>query len=111
MLSAGYKPTDKKKKTQLGEGGGRRSPEPEEGGPGRGLGNLEFTGVSYKHRHHSLLIHIVCPVWVPRGLHFLLAFQLHTRPQLAVANCNQQVRNVGSPKRNYLQRWEPFWEI
>lgn len=30
------------------------STEPKEGGPPRGSGNLEFTGVSYKHRHHFL---------------------------------------------------------
>lgn len=36
------------------------------------------------------------------GLHFLLALQQHTRAQLAVANCNQQVRNAASRKRNYL---------
>lgn len=91
----------------MGGGGGNSKgrvglTEPEEQGTSRGSGNLEFTGLSHKHSHHSLFIHILCPVWVPRGLHFLLAFQLHTRPQLAVANCNQQVRNVGSPKRNYL---------
>ena len=110
MLTVGYKPTDKKKK-KIGEGWRARAQSPKrEGHPeGRETSNsqecLINTGTI------SLLIHILCPVWVPRGLHFLLAFQLHTRPQLAVANCNQQVRNVGSPKRNYLQRWEPFWEM
>ena len=110
MLNVGYRPRDKKKKKKLvGEGRGAQSRK-REGHP-EGRGNLEFSGATHKHGHHSVFIHILCPVWVPRGLHFLLAFQLHTRPQLAVANCNQQVRNVGSPKRNYLQRWEPFWEM
>jgi hypothetical protein len=87
------------------------SPELEKGGLCKGLASPEFTEASRKQGHHFLFMHLLCPIWVLRGPHFLLGFQLHTRPQLAVANCNQQVRNVGSSKRNYLQCCEPFWEM
>lgn len=77
------------------------SPTLEEGGGlCRGSASPAFTEASSRQGHYSLFLHLLCPVWVPRGPHFLLAFQLHTRPQLAVANCSQQVRNVGSPKRD-----------
>lgn len=45
------------------------------------------------------------------GLCFLLVLQWHTRSQLAVANCNQQVRKAASWQLNWLQLRDTFWEM
>lgn len=45
------------------------------------------------------------------GLRFLLALQQLTRPQLAMANCNQKVRNAAPQQQNWLQLWDTFWEL
>lgn len=41
---------------------------------------------------------------------FMLALQQLTRPQLAMANCNQQVRKAVFQQWNWLQLWDAFWE-
>lgn len=45
------------------------------------------------------------------GLCFLLALQQLTRPQLVMANCNQQVKNAVSQQQNWLQLWDTFWKM